>query len=92
MGVTSVVGGCRFGRVKDMVIDPSLHDKPVLIGDWKKRMNDPRSVLEITDSSPYYRAIGDNDKRLDFDQRKTTKQLKQHDRICDQLNSDAVRK
>jgi hypothetical protein len=46
----------KDGSVTDMVLDPSLSDKPLTPAEWKALQGNPKSKLESSDASPYYRA------------------------------------
>jgi hypothetical protein len=44
------------GSVQDMVIDPSISDRPLTPQQWRGLQSQPGSTLVQTDDSPYYRA------------------------------------
>lgn len=46
------------GKVQEMVIDPSMSDKPVPTEEWRAKQSDPSSVLERSASDIYYRPQG----------------------------------
>src|SRR5262245_9780041 len=71
------------GKTKDMVMDPSLFDKPVTVGEWKKRQQDETSKIETTDDKPYFREPGDNRLSEDNDGAKTKAKLAEHTRNRD---------
>jgi type VI secretion system secreted protein VgrG len=66
------------GKTKDMVMDPSLFDKPVTVDEWKKSMKDDRSKIEMSDDKPYFRTPGDTYVEKDEDGAKTKEMLEQH--------------
>src|SRR5262249_42607126 len=66
------------GRPKDMVMDPSLFDKPVTVDEWKKSMKDDRSKIEMTDDKPYFRTPGGIYVEEDEDRQDTKNTLKEH--------------
>jgi hypothetical protein len=46
----------KDGTVTDMVLDPSLSDKPLTPDEWKALQGKPASTLVQSDAAPYYRA------------------------------------
>ena len=46
----------KDGTVTDMVIDPSLSNKPLTPAEWKGLQGNPNSNLVPSDAAPYYRA------------------------------------
>jgi hypothetical protein len=66
------------GETKDMVLDPSMFDRPVDVQQWVDKQGDPSSTHEISQSNYYYRAPGGFGGQEDPDYTQTTKMLKEH--------------
>jgi len=48
------------GVTRDMVMDPSLFDRPVTVDEWAARQQDPAARREITDPKYYFRGPGNS--------------------------------
>ena len=66
------------GVVRDMVMDPSLSDRPLTVDEWVARQQDPTATHEITDDSYYFRGPGNTDASSDPDHSKTRERLAEH--------------
>jgi len=71
------------GKTMDMVMDPSLFDKPVTVDEWRKRQQDDKSKIETTDDKPYFRGPGDIPVVEDKDGAETKAKLAEHTRNRD---------
>lgn len=66
------------GSVRDMVMDPSMFDKPVPVEEWVKAQNDPTSIVRKTDSTPYFTTPTGADSMTDPDFSEAHQQLARH--------------
>jgi hypothetical protein len=66
------------GIVRDMVMDPSIADRPLTVDEWVARQQDPTSTREITGERYYYRGPGNADAVEDPDYSQTRSRLAEH--------------
>jgi hypothetical protein len=66
------------GVVRDMVMDPSLFDRPVTIEEWVSAQQDSGSTIELTDATPYFRGPGNHPKHVDPGYLDTSATLARH--------------
>jgi hypothetical protein len=76
--VAPVVAVQKDSSEVDMVMDPSIFDKPVLIDKWLTIQQDPKSTHELTDDSYYYRTPGNAFTMYDPNYSKTNETLADH--------------
>lgn len=74
--VVSVIG--NDGIERDMVMDPSLFDRPVTVDEWQQRQQDTNSTIEITEDKYYFREPGNTNVVEDPDYSATEAKLKEH--------------
>jgi hypothetical protein len=66
------------GVVRDMVMDPSLFDRPVTVDEWIAAQHDPMSTHEITDDQYFYREPGNARAVRDQNYQETNRTLADH--------------
>ncbi|HKR11881.1 MAG TPA: protein-glutamine glutaminase family protein [Pyrinomonadaceae bacterium] len=87
--VAPVVSVNENGTCTDMVMDPSLFDRPVTVAEWKQKQQDQNSTIEITSATPYFRTPKDAYMEDDPTYAKTSATLKQHGYDRDLRNKKA---